>query len=907
MKQYTVTGMSCAACSARVEKAVNAVPGVTSCSVSLLTNSMGVEGTASSADIIKAVVDAGYGASEKGAGAEKKSASSSMAEAEAALEDHETPVLKRRLISSVGFLIVLMYFSMGAMMWGWPLPDFLASNYMAQALIQLYLTVIVMIINKKFFISGFKSLAHRAPNMDTLVALGSSAAFVWSSYALFEMTTYSDPMDQMHVMHTEFYFEAAAMILTLITVGKMLEARSKGKTTDALKSLMKLAPKTATVVRSGQEVTVGVDEVEKGDIFVVRPGENIPVDGIVLEGHSAVNESALTGESIPVDKAEGDTVSAATLNQSGFIKCQATRVGEDTTLSQIIQMVSDAAATKAPIAKVADKVSGIFVPTVITIAVITTVVWLLIGQSFGYSLARGISVLVISCPCALGLATPVAIMVGNGMGAKNGILFKTAASLEEAGKMDIVALDKTGTITSGEPKVTDVIPAEGVSEEQLMDLALALEQKSEHPLARAIMQRGEELGMKPAEVGSFEALPGNGVIASMNGKELATGNHKFIVTKATVTDDMREKAEALAEQGKTPLYFAEGGKLAGIIAVADVIKEDSPRAVQELRNMGIRVVMLTGDNERTAKAIGAQAGVDEVIAGVLPDGKESVIRKLMRQGKVAMVGDGINDAPALTRADIGIAIGAGTDVAIDAADVVLMKSQLSDVPAAIRMSRATLRNIHENLFWAFFYNTIGIPIAAGCFVWAGLTLNPMLGAAAMSLSSFCVVSNALRLNLFKMYNASKDKPRRHKAAPAPVEDDEELIDVTMRIDGMMCSHCEKTVTEALEAVEGVQDVTASAEKGIAKFKISPDTSEQALKDAVTKAGYIFVGFGENVTACPITGTVEKTMKIEGMMCEHCERAVKTALEAVEGVEAVTADAKAGTAVIRLQPGTSEEA
>ena len=894
MKQYTVTGMSCAACSARVEKAVNAVPGVTSCSVSLLTNSMGVEGTASSADIIKAVVDAGYGASEKCAGAGKKSASSSMAEAEAALEDHETPVLKRRLISSVGFLIVLMYFSMGAMMWGWPLPDFLASNYMAQALIQLYLTVIVMIINKKFFISGFKSLAHRAPNMDTLVALGSSAAFVWSSYALFEMTTYSDPMDQMHVMHTEFYFEAAAMILTLITVGKMLEARSKGKTTDALKSLMKLAPKTATVVRSGQEVTVGVDEVEKGDIFVVRPGENIPVDGIVLEGHSAVNESALTGESIPVDKAEGDTVSAATLNQSGFIKCQATRVGEDTTLSQIIQMVSDAAATKAPIAKVADKVSGIFVPTVITIAVITTVVWLLIGQSFGYSLARGISVLVISCPCALGLATPVAIMVGNGMGAKNG-------------SIQIVALDKTGTITSGEPKVTDVIPAEGVSEEQLMDLALALEQKSEHPLARAIMQRGEELGMKPAEVGSFEALPGNGVIASMNGKELATGNHKFIVTKATVTDDMREKAEALAEQGKTPLYFAEGGKLAGIIAVADVIKEDSPRAVQELRNMGIRVVMLTGDNERTAKAIGAQAGVDEVIAGVLPDGKESVIRKLMRQGKVAMVGDGINDAPALTRADIGIAIGAGTDVAIDAADVVLMKSQLSDVPAAIRMSRATLRNIHENLFWAFFYNTIGIPIAAGCFVWAGLTLNPMLGAAAMSLSSFCVVSNALRLNLFKMYNASKDKPRRHKAAPAPVEDDEELIDVTMRIDGMMCSHCEKTVTEALEAVEGVQDVTASAEKGTAKFKISPDTSEQALKDAVTKAGYIFVGFGENVTACPITGTVEKTMKIEGMMCEHCERAVKTALEAVEGVEAVTADAKAGTAVIRLQPGTSEEA
>ena len=906
MKQFNVTGMSCAACSARVEKAVNAVPGVTSCSVSLLTNSMGVEGTASPADIIKAVVDAGYGASEKGAGGQQ-SAASSMAEAEAALEDHETPLLKRRLISSVGFLIVLMYFSMGAMMWGWPLPEFLATNYMAQALIQLYLTVIIMIINKKFFISGFKSLAHKAPNMDTLVALGSSAAFVWSSYALFEMTTQPTPMDQMHVMHTEFYFEAAAMILTLITVGKMLEARSKGKTTDALKSLMKLAPKTATILRDGQEVTVGIEEVQKGDIFVVRPGENIPVDGIVLEGHSAVNESALTGESIPVDKAEGDSVSAATLNQSGFIKCQATRVGEDTTLSQIIQMVSDAAATKAPIAKVADKVSGIFVPAVISIAIVTIIVWLLIGQTFGYALARGISVLVISCPCALGLATPVAIMVGNGMGAKNGILFKTAASLEEAGKMDIVALDKTGTITSGEPKVTDILPAEGVSEEDLMRLALALEQKSEHPLARAIMQRGEELNMKAPEVSSFEALPGNGVVATMDGKELATGNHKFIVTKATVTDDMREKAEALAEQGKTPLYFAEGGKLVGIIAVADVIKEDSPRAVQELRNMGIRVVMLTGDNERTAKAIGAQAGVDEVIAGVLPDGKESVIRKLMKQGKVAMVGDGINDAPALTRADIGIAIGAGTDVAIDAADVVLMKSQLSDVPAAIRMSRATLRNIHQNLFWAFFYNSIGIPIAAGCFVWAGITLNPMLGAAAMSLSSFCVVTNALRLNLFKMYDASKDKPRKHKQRAETPAEDEELIDVTMRIDGMMCGHCEKTVTEALEAVEGVEGVTANAEKGIAKFQMSPETSEQALKDAVTKAGYIFVGFGENVTACPVTGTVEKTMKIEGMMCEHCEKAVTTALGGVEGVASVKADAKAGTAVVSMKPGTDEEA
>ena len=747
MKQYTVTGMSCAACSARVEKAVNAVPGVTSCSVSLLTNSMGVEGTASSADIIKAVVDAGYGASEKGAGSAKKSTSSTIAEAEAALEDHETPVLKRRLISSVGFLIVLMYFSMGAMMWGWPLPEFLATNYMAQALIQLYLTVIVMIINKKFFISGFKSLAHRAPNMDTLVALGSSAAFVWSSYALFEMTTYSDPMDQMHVMHTEFYFEAAAMILTLITVGKMLEARSKGKTTDALKSLMKLAPKTATVLRDGQEVTVGVDEVEKGDIFVVRPGENIPVDGVVLEGHSAVNESALTGESIPVDKAEGDTVSAATLNQSGFIKCRATRVGEDTTLSQIIQMVSDAAATKAPIAKVADKVSGIFVPTVITIAVITTVVWLLIGQSFGYSLARGISVLVISCPCALGLATPVAIMVGNGMGAKNGILFKTAASLEEAGKMDIVALDKTGTITSGEPKVTDIIPAEGVSEDELMRLALALEQKSEHPLARAIMQRGEELGMKAPEVSSFEALPGNGVIASMGGKELATGNHKFIITKAAVTDDMRAKAEALAEQGKTPLYFAEGGALAGIIAVADVIKEDSPRAVQELRNMGIRVVMLTGDNQRTADAIGRELGVTKVIAEVLPQDKEDLVRRLQSEGKtVAMVGDGINDTQALALADVSIAIGRGTDVAMDVAQVTLMTDNLRALPEAVALSRRTVRMIWQNLFWAFIYNLVGIPVAAGAlYPVSGFLLNPMIAGAAMALSSVSVVANSLRL------------------------------------------------------------------------------------------------------------------------------------------------------------------
>ena len=906
MKQFTVTGMSCAACSARVEKAVSAVPGVTGCSVSLLTNSMGVEGTASAADIIKAVVDAGYGASEKGAGAQKSSASASMAEAEAALEDHETPVLKRRLISSVGFLCVLMYFSMGAMMWGWPLPAFLAENYMAQALIQLYLTVIVMIINKKFFISGFKGLMHKAPNMDTLVALGSSAAFVWSSWELFQMTTVSEPMEQMHIMHNGFYFEAAAMILTLITVGKMLEARSKGKTTDALKSLMKLAPKTATVLRDGQEVTVGVDEVEKGDIFVVRPGENIPVDGVVLEGHSAVNESALTGESIPVDKAEGDTVSAATINQSGFIKCQATRVGEDTTLSQIIQMVSDAAATKAPIAKIADKVSGVFVPAVISIAIVTTIVWLLIGETFGFALARGISVLVISCPCALGLATPVAIMVGNGMGAKNGILFKTAACLEETGKMDIVALDKTGTITSGEPKVTDIVPAEGVSETELMELALALEQKSEHPLARAIMQRGEELGMKAPEVSSFEALPGNGVIATMGGRDLATGNHKFIVTKATVSDKMREAAEALAEQGKTPLYFARGGKLAGIIAVADVIKEDSPRAVRELQNMGIRVVMLTGDNERTAKAIGAQAGVDEVIAGVLPDGKESVIRKLMKQGKVAMVGDGINDAPALTRADIGIAIGAGTDVAIDAADVVLMKSQLSDVPAAIRMSRATLRNIHENLFWAFFYNTIDIPIAAGCLVWANITLNPMIGAAAMSLSSFCVVTNALRLNLFKMFDASKDKPRKHKAAPAAQAEDDTMT-VTMHIDGMMCGHCENTVKTALEAVEGVEEVRADAKAGTAVIVMEPGADEQAMRDAVTKAGYVFVGFGDKrPDACPIGGAAERAMKVDGMMCGHCENAVKTALEEVDGILSARANAKDGSVVITAEPKVKDE-
>ena len=834
MKQYNVTGMSCAACSARVEKAVSQVPGVTSCSVSLLTNSMGVEGTAEASAIVAAVEAAGYGASEKGAGGQK-AASSSMSEAEEALKDKETPILKQRLIWSVGFLAVLMYFSMGAMMWGWPLPSFLAENYMAQALIQLYLTVIIMVINKKFFISGFKSLWHRAPNMDTLVALGSSAAFVWSSYALFLMTTKEPGMEQMHVMHGEFYFEAAAMILTLITVGKMLEARSKGKTTDALKSLMKLAPKTATVVRDGVETEISIDQVQKGDIFVVRPGENIPVDGVVLEGHSAVNEAALTGESIPVDKAEGDAVSAATLNQSGFIRCQATRVGEDTTLSQIIQMVSDAAATKAPIAKVADKVSGIFVPAVISIALVTIVVWLLLGQEFGYALARGISVLVISCPCALGLATPVAIMVGNGMGAKNGILFKTAASLEATGKMDIVALDKTGTITSGEPKVTDILPAAGVSEEELLRLALALEQKSEHPLARAIVQKGEERNMKAEEVSQFQALPGNGVTAELDGKKLSTGNLKFIRTQAEVPADIQAQSERLAEQGKTPLFFCRDKALVGIIAVADVIKEDSPQAVREMQGMGIRVVMLTGDNERTARAIGAQAGVDEVIAGVLPDGKESVIRRLKKQGKVAMVGDGINDAPALTRADIGIAIGAGTDVAIDAADVVLMKSRLSDVPAAIRMSRATLRNIHENLFWAFFYNTIGIPVAAGVFVPLGLTLNPMFGAAAMSLSSFCVVSNALRLNLFNMRDASKDKKRKHKQVEQPQET---TVEKTMKIDGMMCGHCENMVKTALEGIPGVEEATASASAGTAIILMKPGTNEAAMKKAVESAGYV---------------------------------------------------------------------
>ena len=826
--------MSCAACSARVEKAVGKVPGVTSCSVSLLTNSMGVEGTASPEAVIKAVQDAGYGASEKGASKQ----SASMAENEKALEDHATPALKRRLIWSVGFLIVLMYFSMGHMMWGWPLPRFYNDNHVAMGLTQLLLTVIIMVINQKFFISGFKSLWHRAPNMDTLVALGATAAFVYSTYALFAMTgaQVRGDMDAVMDYMMDFYFESAAMILTLITVGKMLEARSKGKTTDALKSLMKLAPKTATVVRDGQEVAVPVEQVAKDDVFVVRPGESIPVDGVVLEGTSAVNESALTGESVPADKTPGDAVSAATVNQSGFLRCRATRVGEDTTLSQIIQMVSDAAATKAPIAKIADQVSGVFVPAVIGIALVTTIVWLLIGKPVGYALARGISVLVISCPCALGLATPVAIMVGSGLGAKNGILFKTAASLEETGRIEIVALDKTGTITSGEPKVTDILPAEGVSAEELLRLANTLERKSEHPLAKAILEYAKEQNVSAGEVADFQALPGNGLTARLDGKALCGGNDTFIGTTAPVSSEMKAQAAALAEAGKTPLWFSYDGKLLGVVAVADVIKEDSPQAVRELQNMGIRVVMITGDNERTAKAIGAQAGVDQVIAGVLPDGKEREIRKLKTEGKVAMVGDGINDAPALTRADIGVAIGAGTDVAIDAADVVLMKSRLSDVPAAIRLSRATLRNIHENLFWAFFYNTIGIPLAAGVFIPLGLTLNPMFGAAAMSLSSFCVVSNALRLNLFKLRDARHDH-KHVKHSKKHEEKEKNEMEKTLKITGMMCGHCEARVKKALEAVEGVAEAKVSHESGTAVVTLNVPVEDAVLKKAVEDQDY----------------------------------------------------------------------
>ncbi len=832
MEQYSVTGMSCAACSARVEKAVSKVPGVTSCSVSLLTNSMGVEGNAQAQDIIAAVEEAGYGASAKGAGSGSEKAGASAGED--MLKDRETPVLKQRLFSSLGFLVVLMYISMGHMMWNWPVPGFMEGNHVAMGLLQLLLTVIIMVINQKFFISGFKSLWHRAPNMDTLVALGSGASFVYSTYALFAMTDAQlkgDMAGVMAYMH-EFYFESAAMILTLITVGKMLEAKSKGRTTDALKSLMKLAPKTAAVVRDGVETEVSIDQVKKGDIFVVRPGENIPVDGIVLEGSSAVNEAALTGESIPVDKAAGDRVSAATVNQSGFIRCEATRVGEDTTLSQIIQMVSDAAATKAPIAKVADKVSGVFVPAVISIAAVTIILWLLAGQGIGFALARGISVLVISCPCALGLATPVAIMVGNGMGAKSGILFKTAVSLEEAGKMEIVALDKTGTITSGEPKVTDIIPAEGIAEDELLRHAYALEKKSEHPLAKAVLQKGEELGIQALEVEDFAALPGNGLTGKLNGKVMAGGNFQFISSQAKVSGEMKAQSEHLAEEGKTPLFFSRDGQLMGIIAVADTIKEDSPQAVRELRNMGIHVVMLTGDNERTAKAIGSQAGVDEVIAGVLPEGKERVIRSLKTKGKVAMVGDGINDAPALTRADIGIAIGAGTDIAIDAADVVLMKSRLRDVPAAIRLSRATLRNIHENLFWAFFYNVVGIPLAAGLWYPVfGWKLNPMFGAAAMSLSSFCVVTNALRLNLFRIHDAGKDKKIKVKKA------EEKTMTKTMKIEGMMCGHCEARVKKCLEALPEVETAQVSHGAGTAVVTLKGDISDEVLKKTVEDQDY----------------------------------------------------------------------
>ena len=838
MVQYIVTGMSCAACSSRVEKAVSGVPGVTSCSVSLLTNSMGVEGTASADAVIEAVVNAGYGASLKGAN-DFSGQTVSAAMNEDALADKETPVLKKRLLTSMGFLVILMYFSMGHTMWGWPVPSFFEANHIAMGLLQLLLSAIVMIINQKFFISGFKGLLHKAPNMDTLVAMGSGASFIYSTYALFMMTDAQlkgDAETVMSFMH-DFYFESAAMILTLITVGKMLEARSKGKTTDALKSLMKLAPKTATVVRDGAEMEVPIEQVKKGDVFVVRPGENIPVDGTVLEGHSAVNESALTGESIPVDKEPGDLVSAATVNQSGFIRCEATRVGEDTTLSQIIKMVSEAAATKAPIAKVADKVSGVFVPAVITIAVITTLGWLLLGESFGFAIARGISVLVISCPCALGLATPVAIRVGNGMGAKNGILFKTAVSLEETGKVQIVALDKTGTITNGEPKVTDMIPVDGVTEEELLTMAYALEKKSEHPLARAILLKAEEQNLTAEEVTDFRALPGNGLSAELSGVSLYGGNLKYISTKTIVPKEIQEKAEALADQGKTPLFFSKEDELIGIIAVADVMKEDSPKAIKELQNMGIHVVMLTGDNKKTANAIGKQAGVDEVIAGVLPDGKENVIRRLQKSGRVAMVGDGINDAPALTRADIGIAIGAGTDIAIDAADVVLMKSRLSDVPAAIRMSRATLKNIHENLFWAFFYNCVGIPLAMG--VWIpifGWKLNPMFGAAAMSLSSFCVVSNALRLNFFDMHRADKDKKIK------PIEREEiQNMEKTLKVKGMMCPHCEARVKKVVEKIPGVESAVASHTEGTVVITMTEEVDLAVIKEAIEDQDYKVIG------------------------------------------------------------------
>lgn len=902
MEQFVVTGMSCAACQTRVEKAVSKVPGVTSCSVSLLTNSMGVEGTASEEAIIQAVENAGYGASKKGEEiSAKQSASQRLAAEEDALKDRETPKLKKRLKYSVIFLVLLMYITMGHNMWNWPLPSFLVHNHLGLALTQMLLALVVMFINRKFFTSGFRSLVEGAPNMDTLVALGSSVSFGWSLAVFYQMTIAVtngvSNMDLMPMYHNELYFESAAMIPALITVGKMLEAMSKGRTTDALKSLMKLAPKTANVIRNGKEETVGIDEVQTGDIFVVRPGESIPVDGVIEEGTSAVNESALTGESIPVDKAEGDTVSAATINQSGFIRCRATRVGEDTTLSQIIRMVSDAAATKAPIAKIADRVSGVFVPAVIVIAMITTIGWLIAGQTLAFALARGISVLVISCPCALGLATPVAIMVGNGLGAKNGVLFKTSESLEEAGKVQIVALDKTGTITSGQPEVTDVLPYER-SEEELLLLADSLEQKSEHPLARAIVKEADKRSMKAEEVTGFQALPGNGLTAEWNGSVIHGGSRKFISSLVSIPEELQQKSDALANEGKTPLFFEQDGRLAGIIAVADTIKEDSAAAVKQLQNMGIEVVMLTGDNARTAQAIGRQSGVDRVIAGVLPDGKEAVIRKLQKRGKVAMVGDGINDAPALTAADTGIAIGAGTDVAIDSADIVLMNSKLTDVAAAVRLSRATLRNIHENLFWAFFYNAICIPLAAGLFSWK---MNPMIGAAAMSLSSFTVCMNALRLNLFRMHDASKDRPLKHRAAAEEAQPEEEkgavpLMTETAVIGGMMCEHCENRIQKALGSLDGVVSVKADHTKGTAVMQVTKLVSEAEVKKAVEEQDYQFVRLEENKEE---NRTMKKVLNVEGMMCEHCEATVKKALESVDGVVSAKADRNAKTAVVEL--------
>jgi Cu2+-exporting ATPase len=907
MEQYVVTGMSCAACQARVEKAVSKVPGVTSCSVSLLTNSMGVEGTASASDIVRAVEAAGYGAKPKDAAAVQESASAKLAAEEDALKDRTTPVLKKRLLKSIVLLVILMYITMGHNMWNWPLPSFFEGNYVALGMVQMILSFWVMAINKKFFTSGFSSLIHGAPNMDTLVALGSSVSFGWSLYVLFRLTAVTDMETAMSMYHNQLYFESAAMIPALITVGKMLEAMSKGRTTDALKSLMKLAPQKATLMVNGQEVEVGIDDVKTGDTFVVRPGESIPVDGVIIEGSTAVNESALTGESVPVDKTVDDTVSAATINTSGYIKARATRVGEDTTLSQIIHMVSDAAATKAPIARIADKVSGIFVPTVIGIALFVMIVWLLKGVGISAALERAIAVLVISCPCALGLATPVALMVGNGMGAKNGILFKTSEALENTGRTQIVALDKTGTITTGKPAVTDVIP-NGIDETELLRKAYALEKKSEHPLAAAVVEKAEAEGLKLEEVSDFKALSGHGLQAVCQGKTLVGGSAKYISSLVSVPDKVREQADRLAEEGKTPLYFEEDGTFLGVIAVADVIKDDSRQAVQELQNMGIEVVMITGDNEKTAKAIGAKAGVDHVIAGVLPDGKEAEIRKLQKRGKVAMVGDGINDAPALTRADTGIAIGAGTDVAIDSADVVLMNSKLTDASAAIRLSRATLRNIHENLFWAFFYNVICIPLAAGVY---GYMMNPMIGAAAMSLSSFTVCMNALRLNLFKLHDASKDKKMKHPALPETAEETEEAAEEkaeagqqeTVRINGMMCEHCENRIQKAIGAIDGVTDVKADHTSGTAVITMRHPVEEEKIKEAVEGQDYEYVGLVKDKEDTDM----EKTIDIEGMMCEHCEARVKKALEAVDGVTEATADRNAKKAVVTLSKDVDDAA